>query len=75
MESVVSLASDSACLYEQLGYMFLSAFFVRTLFYLTDHGWPGGGGEAGASGILVYPKKIRQNTQKYPKLCPGILYT
>ena len=44
LESVVSLASDSACLYEQLGYMFLSAFFVRTLFYLTDHGWPGGGG-------------------------------
>ena len=31
MESVVSLASDSACLYEQLGYMFLSDFFVRTL--------------------------------------------
>ena len=44
MESVVSLASDSACLYEQLGYMFLNAFFVRTLFYLTDHVWPGAGG-------------------------------
>ena len=34
------------------------------------------------SGIPVYPKKIRQNTQKYPKfiqiypkLYPGILYT
>ena len=33
-------------------------------------------GSAGAgSGIPVYPKKIRQNTQKYPKLYPGILYT
>ena len=38
----------------------------------------GGGG----SGIPVYLKKIRQNTQKYPKfiqiypkLYPGILYT
>ena len=36
----------------------------------------------GGSGIPVYPKKIRQNTQKYPKfiqiypkLYPGILYT
>ena len=33
-------------------------------------------------GVVVYPKKIRQNTQKYakfiqihPKLYPGILYT
>ena len=41
-------------------------------------GWPGGGG----SGIPVYSKKIRQNTQKYPKfiqiypkLYQGILYT
>ena len=40
-------------------------------------GRPGGG-----SGIPVYPKKIRQNIQKYPKfiqiypkLYPGILYT
>ena len=36
----------------------------------------------GGSGIPVYPKKIRQNTQKYPKfiqiypkLIKGILYT
>ena len=43
-------------------------------------GRPGGGG--GGSGIPVYLKKIRQNTQKYPefiriypKLYPGILYT
>ena len=70
MESVVSLASDSACLYEQLGYMFLSAHSI-----LSDRSRLAGGGGAGASGILVYPKKIRQNTQKYPKLCPGILYT
>ena len=40
-------------------------------------GWGGGG-----SGIPVYPKKIHQNTLKYPKfiqiypkLYPGILYT
>ena len=44
----------------------------------TTQGRPGGAG----SGIPVYPKKIRQNTQKYPKfiqiylkLYPGILYT
>ena len=43
----------------------------------SNQGRPGGG-----SGIPVYPKKIRQNTQKYqkfiqiyPKLYPGILYT
>ena len=41
----------------------------------------GQGGEGG-SGIPVYPKNIRQNTQKHPKfiqiyakLYPGILYT
>ena len=40
------------------------------------------GSARGGSGITVYPKKIRQNTQKYPKfiqiypkLYPGILYT
>ena len=40
------------------------------------------GSAKGGSGIPVYPKKIRQNTQKYPrfiqiypKLYPGILYT
>ena len=40
------------------------------------------GSARGVSGIPVYPKKIRQNTQKYPqfiqiypKLYPGILYT
>ena len=32
----------------------------------TTQGRPGGGG-GGGSGIPVYPKKIRQNTQKYPK--------
>ena len=35
LESVVSLASDSALLYELLGYVVLSALFGRTLFYLT----------------------------------------
>ena len=53
-----------------------------------DQGRPGGGGGelgVGGSGVPVYPKKIRQNTQKYPKipkfiqiypkLYPGILYT
>ena len=46
-----------------------------------DQGRPGGLG-VGGSGLPVYPKKIRQNTQKYPKfiqiypkLYPGILYT
>ena len=41
-----------------------------------------GRSRGGGSGIPVYPKKIRQNTQKYPKfiqiypkLYPGILYT
>ena len=36
----------------------------------------------GQGGVVVYPKKLRQNTQKYPKfiqiypkLYPGILYT
>ena len=40
------------------------------------------GSASGGSGIPVYPKKIRQNTPKYPKfiqiypkLYPGILYT
>ena len=40
------------------------------------------GSAKGGSGIPLYPKKIRQNTQKYPrfiqiylKLYPGILYT
>ena len=32
----------------------------------TTQGRPGGAG-GGGSGIPVYPKKIRQNTQKYPK--------
>ena len=35
LESVVSLASDSALLYELLGYVVSSALFGRTLFYLT----------------------------------------
>ena len=33
------------------------------------------GSARGFSGIPVYPQKICQNTQKYPKLYPGILYT
>ena len=32
----------------------------------TTQGRPGGSG-GGGSGIPVYPKKIGQNTQKYPK--------
>ena len=35
---------------------------------------PGGGGGGGGSGIPIYPEKIRQNTQKYPKLMEA-LYT
>ena len=37
LESVISLASDGALLYELLGYMVLSALFARTLFYLTGN--------------------------------------
>ena len=37
LESVVSLASDAALLYELLGYMVLSAPFAQTLFYLTGN--------------------------------------
>ena len=33
----------------------------------TTQGRPGGSGGGGGSGIPVYPKKIGQNTQKYPK--------
>ena len=36
LESVVSLASDGALLYELLGYMVLSAI-AQTLFYLTGN--------------------------------------
>ena len=49
---------------------------VITLWPITpsaDQGRPGGRG-GGGSGIPVYPKKIRQNTQKYPKLMEA-LYT
>ena len=37
----------------------------RNVFKPHNQGQQGGGG--GSSGIPVYPKKIRQNTQKYPK--------
>ena len=51
----------------------------RNVFKPHNQGQQGGGG---GSGIPVYPKKILQNTPKYPKciqiypkLYPGILYT
>ena len=51
----------------------------QNVFKPNNQGQQGG---RGGNGIPVYPKKIRQNTQKYPKciqiypkLYPGILYT
>lgn len=52
LESVVSLASDSARLYELLGYMISSNVFVRTLFYLTDSQ------ECLATPVLHIPKSV-----------------
>ena len=61
---------------------------IRTVFSVLPwcpYLWTGfhcAGSASEGSGIPVYPKKIRQNTQKYPKfiqiypkLYPGILYT
>ena len=36
----------------------------------TDFSFSFSGSARGGSGIPVYPKKIRQNTQKYPKFLP-----
>ena len=55
---------------EEMSYVFLFTFFFTSLiFTLVDasisQGRPAGGG--GGSGIPVYPKKIRQNTQNSSK--------
>ena len=70
---------------------FKLSFFDSFLFHVNDLSWPlasehglnrVGRGGGGVSGIPVYRKKIRQNTQKYPKfiqiypgIFSGILYT